>query len=302
MIPVFRPTRIAERPPASLRPAHEPAPHDTTVHDRPMARGARLPAPAAIADDARPGVGTRTLPSGHRRQPAALPVVPVAPERLACAAPGNVTPPLRARDAALMFRTVSAWNQATSAKDAEAIDALTQQSNAGQFARLQPFIEDGEPQINRALRTHRHRTQTMQRFLSDFAQLRDYRGESYRAAWLKPAALDALLHRARTRFFDDGIQTASVALPHAQIWLRNLPRTEQDRKPAILIFDASVRQKNLSYGNGLGMVAVEPGVPLELRRVTQQQGITFALFTAADDADGLLTKLPDGSLVHRSTV
>ncbi|WP_459716424.1 hypothetical protein [Paraburkholderia sp. 2C] len=228
--------------------------------------------------------------------------MPAMPGHIAPVPPGRATPSLRVPDAALMFRTLGAWNEVISLKDARKIDDLTQQSNAGQFASLQSFIEDGDPHINRTLRTRRQRTPAMQQFLSDFARLRDYRGESYRAAWLKPAALDALLRRTHTRFFDDGIQTGSVALPHAQIWLRHLREAQRNLKPAILIFDASVPQKNLSHGNGLGMVAVGPGVSLELRRVMQHQGITFALFSTANNADGLMTKLPDGSLVYRSTV
>jgi hypothetical protein len=291
--------RVTAQPPVSFRPANEAAPHETTGSDPATARGAPLPVSTANSGDARPVIGARARPIDHQRYPEAL---PDAPGPIAPAPPGRATPTLRVPDAALMFRTLTAWNEAISPRDAQRIDELTQQSNAGRFASLQPFIEDGDPAINRSLRTHRHWTHTTQRFLSDFAQLRDYRGESYRAAWLKPAALDALLHRAHTRFFDDGIQIASVALPHAQIWLRHLREAQRNLKPAILIFDASVRQKNLSHGNGQGMVAVEPGVSLELRRVTQHWGITFALFCAADEADGLLTKLPNGSLVRRSTV
>jgi hypothetical protein len=246
-----------------------------------------------------PDIATHARATGYQRQPAAL---PATLRHIAPAPPGRTTPTLRVPDAALMFRTLTAWNEAISLKDAQKIGELTQQSNAGQFASLRPLIEDGDPDINRTLRTHRQRTRALQRFLSDFGQLRDYRGESYRAAWLKPAALDALLHRTHTRFFDDGIQTASVALPHAQIWLRHLRDAQRDLRPAILIFDPSVPQKNLSHGNGLGMVAVEPGASLELRRVVQHQGITFALFSTAEDADGVLTKLPDGSLVYRSAV
>jgi hypothetical protein len=209
---------------------------------------------------------------------------------------------MRDPDATLMFRTLAAWNETISPHDAQKIEELAQQSNADQFASLQPFIEEGDLQINHALRALRFTRPTVQQFLAEFTQLRDYRGESYRALWLAPAALEALRQRAHTRFFDDGIQTASVSLPHAQIWLRNLPHAQPDRKPVILIFDRSVHQKNISCGNGLGMVAVEPGAPLDLRRVANYRGVTFALFSAADDADGQLTRLLDGAVVHRSTV
>ncbi len=205
-------------------------------------------------------------------------------------------------DDALLDRTIAAWRDRVTLSDAQRIDNLTRQSNAGRFASLRPFIEDGDLHINDVLRANGYRSPDVQRFLEDFGRLRDYRGESYRVVMLPPHALDALLSGQQTPFFDDGVQSASVALPHARIWFNRLPRNGAGVKPVIMVFDRTVPQKNISYGNGSGMVAVEPGVPLALQRVVKDGDVTFAVFSAARHSDGPMTRLGDGEVVNHSRV
>jgi hypothetical protein len=208
---------------------------------------------------------------------------------------------LNADDIALHY-TLHKWGERTSVADRHRIKRLTDNSTAGQFSSLQSFLHDGDTQINKVLRANRYRSPAVSAFLEDFAQLADYRGESYRAALLAPRPLQALRAGQGAKFFDGGIQTSSVALPHASIWLNHLPRHRPDLKPVIMILDRSVPQKNISYGNGEGMVAVAPGAPLTLKRVVDHEGVTFALFSAADSADGLMTRLLDGRRFYQSTV
>jgi hypothetical protein len=208
---------------------------------------------------------------------------------------------LNADDIALHY-TLHKWGERTSVADRHRIKRLTDDSTAGQFSSLQPFLQDGDTEINKILRANHHRNPAVRAFLEDFAQLTDYRGESYRAALLAPRPLQALRAGQGEKFFDSGIQTSSVALPHARIWLNHLPPHRPGLKPVIMIFDRSVPQKNISYGNGIGMVAVAPGVPHTLKRVVDYEGVTFALFSAADSTDGLMTRLFDGKKIHQSTV
>lgn len=205
-------------------------------------------------------------------------------------------------DSVLLHRAVSDWGKSLSPTEAEHVINVTRASNVGQFVSLRDFAHEGDGRINDDLRSGHAPGAEARQFLADLEQVRPYRGESYRAVQLTPDALWALQTGQGKTFFDDGIQTSSVALSHAEIWSGVLGPQYPDRQPALIIFDRTVPQKNISTPDSPGTVAVEPGTPLMLKRILRDRNMTFIEFGAAPASDGQRIRIDDGKAVAHSTV